>query len=221
MDSGFLRSLLEIRACHSLQREKNPNEKLSETPTWSNEVPLALHTWWRSPVVSTTTRLHLIPNYEGTDFVLLALLQPWNRFSKTQECEFLLGWLSCFHSRNRHGIMHSLPHEERVLHINLEKARSQIPHMGVFFSDTGITLMTSWQNFCNQSRPLKYCKTQNSVLLLTDLPGCWGPHHPSALQRVRWTVLSFNRELKGAYIFRAFLCLFVNWGEQQLHWTLS
>lgn len=175
---------------------------------------LVLNTWWPSAVTSLTTGLHLIPNDRWrARLCLLALLQPWNRFSKTQECESLSGWLSCFHSRNGHGIMHSSPREERVLHTNLEKARSQIPHRGVF-SDTGITLMTSWQNFCNQSRTLKYSKTQNLVLLLTDLTHWKKSHHRFDKSDAQFCCLTkILRVLSIAVKFRCLgVCLLVNRG---------
>lgn len=99
--------------------------------------------------------------------VYCTLLQPWNRFSKAQECESPLSWLSCLHSRTGHGIMHSSPREE-------ESFTSQIPQVGVF-SNKAITLMTSWWNFCNQSGPFKYSKTQS--LLCFWLTCCYKPHH--------------------------------------------
>lgn len=129
---------------------------------------LGLRCWWPSPAVSLATR------FLGTSFLTIngsmnsvycTLLRPWNRFSKAQECESLLGWLSCFHSRTGHGIMHSSPREE-------ESFTSQIPQVGVF-SNKAITLTTSWRNFCNQSGPFKYSKTQS--LLCFWLTCCYNP----------------------------------------------
>lgn len=168
---------------------------------------LAFRTWWPSPAVSVTTG-HLIPNTrEGTNFVYWALLQPWNRFSQAQECESLLGWLSCFHSRNGHGTMHSSPREERVLHTNLGKGRSQILHVGVF-SNSGITLTTSWQNFCNQRGPFKYSKTQNWALPLTDWFCC--RKSCRQLQSESEQLWSFHRDLNGpANVFKILVPYFI------------
>lgn len=60
----------------------------------------------------------------------------------------------------------------RTLHpMSRESFTSQIPHVGVF-SNRGITLMTSCQNFYNQSGPFKYSKTQNSLCFRLACPRC-------------------------------------------------
>ena len=153
-EPGVLQSMGSQRVRHGFASEQQhkqtrsccclvPKSCLTLGP---HEVMLGLKRSWPSPVASLTTRRTslqtITESMKSVSWVCCSLETDALKFRNMNP---QLGRLSCFHWRTGHGIVHSSPQEEKSF-------TSQIPHVAVF-SNRGITLMTSWQNFYNQSSP--------------------------------------------------------------------